>query len=178
MSELGLNRVLDALADPGESPAGGSAAALVGAIAAATAAKGARASGDHGSAAQAVALATRLTRLAVLDADALRAARTALADASAGGDDERRDFGLGRALARSAALPLEIAEACADVAALATMLAESVVPDFQPDCRSAGWLAAAAARAAAHLVEVNLAVGSGDERAERARDAAAFATDL
>jgi formiminotetrahydrofolate cyclodeaminase len=176
LAELDLRGVLEALADPGDSPAGGSAAALVGAIAAATAAKGARASGDHGSAAQAAALAAKLTQLAAVDAEALRSARGALADASAGGDD-RRDFGLGQALAHAAAVPLDVAEACADVAALAAGLADSVVPDLRPDCRTASWLAAAGARAAAHLVEINLAVQTGDDRAERARRAAAMATD-
>ena len=175
MPEFDLNVVLEMLADPGETPAGGSAAALAGALAAAIAVKGARASGDDASAAQASALAARLVNLAAVDADALGAARGALADASAGGD-VRRDFGLGQALAHAAAVPLEIAEACADVAALAGGLADSVVPDLQPDCRSASWVAAAGARAAAHLVEVNLAMQTDDDRAERARFAAAVAT--
>jgi len=115
---LDMGGALDALGAAGSPSAGGSAAALVGAIAAAVTVKVARRSDDPGLAAQAAALGTRLADLAPTDADALGAARAALA-ASTGGGDERRDFHLGQVLDRASAIPLELAEACADVAALA-----------------------------------------------------------
>ncbi len=168
---LDLQLALDVLGATGTSAAGGSAAALTGAIAAAVTVKVARISNDPGHAAQAVALETRLAELAPSDAEALAAAREALGTATAGGD-ERRDFSLGQVLDRASAIPLEIAEACADVAALAAELAETGDHDARPDAAVAAVLAAAAAQAAVRLVEVNLAVGADDVRMLRARAAA------
>jgi formiminotetrahydrofolate cyclodeaminase len=175
--ELDLRQALESLAAPGSAPAGGSAAALCGALAAAVTVKVARLSALPGLAAQAAALGSRLTDLAPSDALAFAAARAALATASEGGDDERRDFALGRALDRSSAIPLEIAEACADVAAVAGELARTGDDDARPDAAVAAVLAAAAAHAAVRLVEVNLAVGADDARAKRARAAAQTASD-
>ena len=172
---LDLRAALDALATRDAAPAGGSAAALVGAIAAAVTVKVARISRQDGFAAQASLLQSRFAELAPTDAQAFSSARQALAE-SAGGGDERRDFSLGVALDRASAIPLEIAEACADVAALAGELARTAEPDAQPDAAVAAVLAAAAAHAAVRLVEVNLAVGSDDPRATRARAAARTAS--
>jgi formiminotetrahydrofolate cyclodeaminase len=169
-NSLDVGRTLSVLADPDASAAAGSAAALVGAMAAAVVTKAARASGDQASSAQAIALGGRLEALAVRDAEMLDVARQALAQAGDGGDD-RRDFGLGQTLRSAADLALEIAEACADVALLAVGLSDASAGDLGPDCQSAGWLAASAARAAAHLVEVNLAVLPDDAVAVRARRA-------
>jgi formiminotetrahydrofolate cyclodeaminase len=58
------------------------------------------------------------------------------------------------------------------VGVLARALAERVDPAQGPDLEAAALLAGGAARAAAHLVEINLAVGEDDERARRARRAA------
>ena len=118
-----MQAALDALGAAGSPSAGGSAAALVGAIAAAVAVKVARISDEPGLAAQAAALGHASPTWRPSDAEAFAAARAALAGSSGGGD-ERRDFQLGRALDRASAIPLEIAEACADVAALAAVLAE------------------------------------------------------
>lgn len=158
---LRIDTLLDALASDQPAPGGGSAAALVGAMAAALCAKVAQLSGDGGSVAQAAALTRRLTALAVDDA---RLFTTALSEL------ERRDddFKLGRALEQAADAPLRIAEACADVAALASALAESS-SEHQADARSAAALAAGAARAAAVLVEVNLGVSDDDERVQLAQ---------
>lgn len=168
MSELSVTPALLELAAPRRAASAGSAAALVGAIAASVAAKVARIDGSEGEAAQALALSARLTRLADADADAFGAAREALVAVGEGGD-ERRDFKLGKVLARAAAAPASVAEACADVAVLARALADSVDEEHRPDARSSVWLAAAAAESAAHLVEINLAVGAGSETSERAR---------
>ena len=174
--ELDLRHTLESLAAPGSAPAGGSAAALCGAIAAAVAVKVARISKQDGLAAQAAALGARLADLAPSDAVAFAAARAALSSASEGGD-ARRDFALGRALDRSSAIPLEIAEACADVAAIAGELVRVGQGDAQPDAAAAATLAAAGAHAAVRLVETNLAVGADDARAKRARAAARTASE-
>jgi formiminotetrahydrofolate cyclodeaminase len=159
----------------GEALAAGPAAALAGSAAASILAGAARAAGDGAHAAQAAALGERLTRAAGSDADALAAARAGLAAPVAG--DARSDFALGRSLERAAAVPLLIAEACADLVALAHALEPIVEADAVPDVRAAAMLAAGAAHAAAHLVEVNLGVGPDDARLARAR-AAVAAADL
>jgi methenyltetrahydrofolate cyclohydrolase len=159
---LRIDALLDALAAQEPAPGGGSAAAVVGSMAAALCAKVARFSGDAGAAAQAEALRRRLTALAAEDAAAFVAALEQL-------HERRDDFDLGRALALAADVPLRIAEASADVAALGSALAERGKPDLQPDARAASVLAAAAARASALLVEANLGATPGDERVERAR---------
>jgi formiminotetrahydrofolate cyclodeaminase len=149
----------------------------VGAAAAAVLNAVAREAGDGALAAQAQALVTRLERLAEADGKALGAARAALSSAAPETSDDRRDFALGRALDQAAAMPLEIAEACADVTALAHSLARLAEPASIADVDAAGFLAAGAAKAAAHLVETNLGVLAGDERAIRARAAAASAAN-
>jgi formiminotetrahydrofolate cyclodeaminase len=156
----------------GRPAAAGPATAQAGAAAAYVIAAAAREAGDATGAAQAEALATRLTRLGEEDEDALAAARAAFPDAEPEASDARRDFAFGKVLDRAAAAPLAIAEACADVGILARALAERVDPAQGPDLEAAALLAGGAARAAAHLVEINLAVGEDDERARRARRAA------
>ena len=169
-----IDELLDALASDQPGPAGGSAAALVGAMAAALCAKVARFSGNDGSVAQAAALCRRLTALAEEDA---RLFATALAEL----DRRDDDFKLGRALDQAADAPLRIAEACLDVTLLASALAEQGSVQLQPDARSAAALAAGAARAAAVLVEVNLAVNIDDDRvrlAQRLSEQAAAAARI
>ena len=156
----------------GRPAVAGPATAQAGAAAAHVVAAAARDAGEATGAAQADALAARLTRLAEEDAEALAAARAAFPDSEPDASDARRDFAFGKVLDRAAAAPLAIAEACADVAVLARALAERIDPAFGPDLEAAARLAGGAARAAAHLVEVNLAVGEDDPRARRARRAA------
>jgi methenyltetrahydrofolate cyclohydrolase len=169
---LRIEALLDALAAKEPAPGGGSAAALVGAMAAALCAKVARFSDDHGAVAQAEALRRRLVALAAEDSAAFVAALDQL-------QDRKDDFDLGRALALAADVPLRIAAAAADVAELGSSLAERGKADLQPDARAASTLAAAAARSAAFLVEANLGAAPGDDRIGRARlladDAAAAA---
>lgn len=157
-----IDDLLDALAAETPAPGGGSAAALVGAIAAAVCAKVARVGQDGGATAQAAALCRRLTALAEEDA---RVFTSALAEL----DKRDDDFKLGRALDEAAEAPLKIAEACVDVALLASALAERGTPELQPDARAAGALAAGAAQASVALVEANLAVAHDDDRVARAR---------
>jgi formiminotetrahydrofolate cyclodeaminase len=171
--DLRLGEFLDEVASKNRTPGGGSVAALVTAAAAGLLAKVARASVDtwgeaRGVAAQAQSLRDRVAPLAQLDAEEYEAALRARSD---GGDDpgEHRDFALGRAYARAAEPPLQIAEAAADVAVLSVFVAQNGDPSVRADAVAAGALAAGAARAAAELVAVNLTASAGDERVLRAR---------
>ena len=175
-----LQGLLGALSARDSAPAAGSAAAIVAAIAAAVVAKAAWRAGDQGAAAQALALAGRLTKLASLDADvfavALGALRQATESREAGaGSSEARDFQLGRTLEQAAAVPLAIAEAAADVALLAAEVAGAAGSELREDAASAAMLAGGAARAAAHLVSINLASRPDNDASARAAAAAAAA---
>jgi methenyltetrahydrofolate cyclohydrolase len=166
--------LLDELARGTRVPGAGPAAALVTAAAAALAAMAARCSRDSwdesgGVVAQAESLRARAGKLAQEDADALQAFLTARHAA----DEPRRaarDFNLGQALDRAADVPLAIAETACDVAQLAAHVADRCEGDVRADAVAAAALAHGAARAAAHLVEVNLAAAEGDPRIARARD--------
>jgi formiminotetrahydrofolate cyclodeaminase len=162
-----------AAADP--VPGAGSAAAFTAAGAAALVAMTAGLTDDWpeapGVIAQALSLQERLAELAQADADVYAESLEALA-AKPEAADERRDFELGRALDRAARAPLAIAERAHDVALLAAHAAEHVRLDIQPDAQAAGELAAAAASAAARLVEVNLTATEDDPRVRQARRAA------
>lgn len=171
--------------------AGGSSAALTAALAASLVSMVARSSRERwqdagGAIAQAEALRIRLCRLTRSDADAHGHARTLLRgteltrerrDAgsppkAASLERERHDFQLAEALSAAAAAPLAIAEAAADVAALAAWAAHAGGADEQADAIAAAGLAEAAAWGSAQLVLVNLAVGLEDDAAVRAIKAA------
>jgi formiminotetrahydrofolate cyclodeaminase len=158
---LRIDALLDAVAAPEPAPGGGSAAAVVGALAAALCVKAARLSDEAGLAAQAGRLRDRLQALAAEDAEAFAAALTELRE-------RRGDVQLGRALERAAEVPLRIGEAAGDVAALAAALTGRAKAEVQPDTRAAGVLAAAVARVAAVLVEANLGALPGDARVDHA----------
>lgn len=170
IESLGVDELLGALGAPAPSPCGGSAAAVAASMAAALVGLVARASPDWpdgpGVAAQAAALQERLLALADADAEAFARVLEELREPAAAG--RARDNRIGRALARAADAPLAIAEAAADVAALAALAAAEGRAAVRPDAL-VGWeLAAAAVRGAAHLVDVNLATLPGDERSHRA----------
>jgi len=171
--DLRLREFLDEVASERRTPGGGSVAALVTAAAAGLLAKVARASAGawadaRGVAAQAESLRDRIAPIAQLDAEEYEAALQARSDV---GEDlgERRDFALGRAYARAAEPPLQIAEAAADVAVLSVFVARNGDPSLRADALAAAALAAGAARAAAELVAVNLTASVDDERVLRAR---------
>ena len=156
-------------------------------------ARGARERWDDagGAIAQAEALRVRLCALATSDAEAYGQARSLLlyagkdrerrGIATAPGlpsrDQQQRDYELAGALAAAAAEPVAIAEAAADVAALAAWSAEAGGADERADALVAVSLAEAAACAAAQLVLVNLAIRPGDELARRAQVAARAAAE-
>ncbi len=162
---LRLDEFLDALAATTPVPASGVAAAVVGAMAAELVAMTARATAGWadaaGVAAQARGLALRLRPLAAADAAAFARVLELRADANS----DHRD--LGPALERSADIPLEIADACAATAELATLAAERAVGHERADAVAAAALAEGATRAAAALVLANLMTVSGDDRTVR-----------
>jgi formiminotetrahydrofolate cyclodeaminase len=172
--DLRLDDFLDRLAAGGQAPGGGSAAALSVAFAAGLVSMVARCSRETwddatGIAAQGLVIRDRAAHLARTDADAWQEASAALRQAGTEGSGEKRDFELEQKLGRAAAVPLEIAELGADVAELAALVGEYCDGAFRADAAAAAALAAGGASAAAHLVEVNLAVREGDDRLKRAR---------
>jgi formiminotetrahydrofolate cyclodeaminase len=166
--ELSLADWYDALARSRGIPGGGSALASALTAAAAVVVMAARVSGNPGLAAQAEALRARTAPLAQLDADTYDAALRAREELAALGTDQR-DFQLGRAFARAAEPPLEIASAAEDVAALAAELADSGDPSVRPDAQAALALALGIARGAVALVEANLTALPDDPRVATAR---------
>ena len=146
--------------DSNPAPGGGSAAALVVAIAARLVGSVAQISAPSwneagGVQAQAEAIERRISPLVDLDARRYEEALHALGGRGSTPGEER-DALLGEALARAAEPPLQIAEAAADIAELATLAAEHGEPAIRADVVAAATLAEAAAAAAATLVEVNL----------------------
>jgi formiminotetrahydrofolate cyclodeaminase len=178
--DVPVKEFLDGLASEEPAPASGSVAAIVVAMAAGLIAKAARASVEWPEGRAAVAQAEQLRRrtapLAQSDADAYLEALAAL-HLPEHLESEVRDMALGQVLARSAEIPLVIAEAGADVASLAAVVANRGIADRRPDAVAAALLAASATRAAAHLVAVNLTVGPDDERVTRARAVTEVAAD-
>jgi formiminotetrahydrofolate cyclodeaminase len=186
-TQMTVGQFIEAIGAPEPAPAGGSVAAVTATLAASLAAMTARLSTEQWElagavGAQAVALRDRLAPLAQEDAVAymtalerMRSARHA-ADSTSTSDQKRRsedrDRELAAALRDAAAVPLRIAEAAADVAQLAADTAQLGNPAVSADAAAAVALACGAARAAAHIVVVNLGVTEGDEMLERAKRAA------
>ncbi|TML95236.1 MAG: cyclodeaminase/cyclohydrolase family protein [Actinobacteria bacterium] len=172
--ELTLGEWLDELAHSQGAPGGGSALGFAVATGAAVLAMAARESGAPGLCAQAEALRARTAPLAQLDAETYDEAL-----ASRDGKDalrpEQRDWEIGRAFARAAEPPLEIARAGADVAELAAQLAASGDLRVRADALAAAALGVAAARGAVSLVATNLTALDGDPRVAEAEQLAATA---
>ena len=163
------------------APGGGSAAAFTVALAAGLVAMVARSSRDAwkdagGVGAQASSLLERITPLVGADAEAWEDALAQLRTASERADAQRDDV-LEQKLESAAAVPIRIAEAGADAALLAELAADRGDGAYRADAAVAALLAAAAARAASHLVEVNLGVREGDPRLARVRSSAETAAD-
>src|SRR5712691_9284540 len=174
--DLRLREFLDEVAAEGRTPGGGSVAALVTAMAAGLLGKVARGSLDTwpeaaGIAAQAESLGARAAPLVQADAEQYEAALLARLESGAG-QGARRDFALGQAYAKAAEPPLRIAQTAGDVAALALTVAENGNPSLRADAVTAALLAAAAAKAAAELVAVNLTASAEDPRVLQAAMAA------
>jgi methenyltetrahydrofolate cyclohydrolase len=171
---------LDQLAARTPTPGGGGAAAVTGAMAAGLVAMAARFSatrlpGAGELADQADELRRRLDQLADLDArayaavlDALRLPREA----------SEREVQRQEALLGAVLVPLEIAEIGARVAAMAVQVAGAGNPNLRGDAVTGAVLAAASARSAACLVDINVELGGLDPGlSRRAAQAAADAGD-
>ena len=159
---------LDQLAARTPTPGGGGAAAVTGAMAAGLVAMAARFSatrlpGAGELADEADELRRRLAQLAEEDARAY----AAVLDAGRQPGDE--------ALLGAAMIPLEIAALGAKVAGLAVQVAEAGNPNLRGDAVTGAVLAAASARSAASLVDINVRLGELDP--DLSRRAAAFAGD-
>ena len=171
-TDVAFEELLDTIAAETPAPGGGSVAAFVTEMAASLAAMAARFAHDWdgapGAVAQAETLRHRAAPLADADAMAYENVLTALRMPK-DLEPEVRDTLIGETLSRAAAVPLDIAECAASVAELAAEIAVRGNQNVRGDAATGAILAASAARAAANLVEINLATMEGDERVEHAR---------
>lgn len=179
LPELSCQELLDLVASEQRVPAGGSSAALVVAIAAGLVAKAARLSRSEwleagGAVAQADTLRGRALSLAEADAVAYEDALATLKGIESI-EPDRRDAVLQDALIRAAEVPLLISQTACDVSLLAADVAQAGNPELGADAAVAALLAEAAARAAGHLVEVNLATIPEDGRSARGEELASKA---
>jgi formiminotetrahydrofolate cyclodeaminase len=174
-----LRDLLDEIAADTPAPAGGSVAAFVVAMAAGLVAMAGRLSKRHWDGAgdavgRAEQLRSHVAPLAQADAAAYEEVLTAQR-LPRDLEPEVRAAALENALSRAADIPLLIAEAGADVAELGALLAERGNPNLRADAAAATVFAAAGARAAANLVEVNLGREDLDDRIVRAHQLVAAA---
>ena len=175
LAELTLTELLSRLAAATPAPGGGSAAALSGALAAALAQMAAGfvlardgADDEAATAQRDRALVLRGQLLALADADAVsyRPVLDALALDRA---DPVRAPELRRALSDAAAVPLEIARACVEVAELAAAVHGARGGELLAgDAGAAVLIAEAAVASAVALVRANLASLPDDPRLARA----------
>ena len=172
-----VTEFLDRLAAQQPTPGGGGAAAITAAIAAGLLAMATRYStaqlADAASrAAHADRIRTQVAALAEQDADAYQAVLTAFALPRQPNPQARRRQ-IQRSLQRATQIPTEIAEIANNIATEAIEVAKNGNPTLRGDAFTAATLAAAAARAAAELVRLNIALGNlSDDLAQRATQAA------
>ena len=168
-----VERFLDRIASAEPAPAGGSVAAVAVAMAAGLVAMAARLAHKWAKADEVVeraeALRSRTATLALADEDAYTKVIEALRLPP---DSPSRAAELAAALSGAADVPFAVAEAAAEVAVLAALVAQEGNDRLRGDALVAAELAGAGARGAAELVAINLA-GRDDPRVRRARDLAA-----
>ena len=168
-----VERFLDRTASAEPAPSGGSVAAVAVAMAAGLVAMAARLAHEWPQAnevvEQAEALRSTAATLALADEDAYAKVIEALRLPP---DSPSRDAEVATALSAAADVPLAIAEAAAEVALLAALVAQEGNDRLRGDALVAAELAEAGARGAAELVAINLA-GRDDPRIGRAKDLAA-----
>jgi methenyltetrahydrofolate cyclohydrolase len=172
-----MQEFLDRLASRTATPGGGGAAAVTAALAAGLVAMAARFSVTQlpeasDLAVRADELRRRAANLADIDARAYQAVLDARRLPADGG---QRQQGMREALAGAAAVPLEISEIGAQLAEMARRVAQAGNPNLRGDALTGAVLAAAAARSAACLVDIN--VGLGDLEPGLSRRAAQAVTD-
>lgn len=165
-----LERFLERLASTDPAPGGGGSVAVATAMAAALVEMAAGLSTDQIAEAAAIgAQAGDIRRRALTLADEDAAAYTRVLDAfrrrgerstDADPDAGRRE--IHEALEGATAVPLELAGLAADVTGLGNRLVAGGNPHLEGDAAAAVHIARAAARAAARLVELNVAQGKLD----------------
>jgi len=160
--DLPLGEFLDRVASDSPAPGGGSVAAIAVALAAGLAGMAARLS--TGQLSDAPELADQA------DASRRRVAPLARADAESYGrvleayrEPEDRTSRVRDALSGAADVPLAVAEAGSEVAAIASRLAKEGNPNLEGDAMAAVLLAGAGVRAAAKLVQINLSSANVDD---------------
>ena len=151
---MSLESFLASLAEPTPAPGGGAGAAAGCALGAALAEMAARIAGLSDEAGRAAALRAEALRLGEAD---LTAYPAVLEAQRLPADDPERDARIADALSAAADVPLAIAEAAAEVAVLARGLARTGKRHLVGDALAGADIAAGSCRAAARLVEINLA---------------------
>jgi methenyltetrahydrofolate cyclohydrolase len=181
---LPVSEFLDALAAGSAAPAGGSAAALTVAQAAALCAKTARLSARVLTDERSAELTSDAERIraeaaSLIDADARaygavieasRRAAAARSKAAAQDELDARIAELREALSDAADVPMRIVQLASDVAQLAVTLCAFGNEALRGDAVAAALLAQAAARSAALMIAINLTDTPGDARPARASD--------
>lgn len=177
--ERGFALLLEEVASPHGSPAGGTTIAWSLALAAALAELCVGVTvrrGGEGASVEAIrargarARALRVRALELGDRD--RTAYAAVLEAERAGDEAAR----GAALAGAADVLVELVQTATEVSELAAALTVESVPIVAGDATAAALLAEAVARASAHLVDIDLAAHPDDPRGERATALADRAT--
>ena len=152
MGWLSTEQLCDAFESPLPSPAGGSAAAVAGAMAASLVAMVGRGSSDWAEGLDAAASATLLRRrLLELGAEDVEAVAAVVASRRDGDDSAQAD-----AWVWASRVPAEIAARAADVAVLAVSASENGKRPMRADAVAAVSLARAATGIAASIVAANL----------------------
>jgi formiminotetrahydrofolate cyclodeaminase len=168
-----VERFLDRIASAEPEPASGSVAAVAVAMAAGLVAMAARLAHGWPKASEVIeraeAVRSRMAKLALADADAYAKVTEALRLPRG---SPSRTAEVEKALSGAADVPLAVAEAAAEVAVLAKLVAAEGNERLRGDALVAAELAGAGARGAAQLVAINLA-GRDDPRVRRAQDLAA-----
>ena len=168
-----VERFLDRIASAEPAPSGGSVAAVAVAMAAGLVAMAGRLAHEWPMASEVVeraeVLRSQMAALALADEDAYAKVIEALRLPP---DSPSRTAELEAALSGAADVPLAVAEAGAEVAVLAALVAQEGNDRLRGDALVAAELAEAGARGAAELVAINLA-GRDDPRIGRAKDLAA-----
>ncbi len=171
-ADLTVSQLLDSLASRTPAPAGGSAAGLTLAVAAALCAMAARFSERSlDSSGEIAETADRLRRRAVELADedahayaAVLAARRLLAATAT----PEREAALAAAMSHATAVPLELAEIGGEIGLLATRVASEGNPNLLGDALISMLLAEAAASAASTIAEINRSEDTADDRPREA----------
>ena len=168
-----VERFLDRTASAEPAPSGGSVAAVAVAMAAGLVAMAARLAHEWPQASEVIeraeVLRSRMATLALADEAAYAKVIEALRLPP---DSPSRTAELEAALSGAADVPLAVAEAGAEVAVLAALVAREGNDRLRGDALVAAELAEAGARGAAELVAINLA-GRDDPRIRRAKELAA-----